>query len=117
MIMTHCTREHILVFLQRMILNLPLEMTWRPGMLYHLDVSDIKLEDHNAERVYRSISLIAASSESKCEKGGLSAVNDRPTSVTIWERFQLDGQLRNINDTEGYIEVSKGIYKTHPKWF
>lgn len=74
-------------FLTRMTFNLALATACRPGMVHNFEVSDIQIKTHKGEEVYRIRSRIATANASKCEKGGLAAVNDRPSSVTIWNDF------------------------------
>lgn len=58
-------------FLNRMIFNLAISTTCRPGMLYNLEAQDVRLEKPKGEEVYRIISFIATPNASKCEKGVL----------------------------------------------
>lgn len=104
-------------FLTRIIFNLALSTTWRPGMLHNIDISDIKTETHKGEQVYRIKSRIATANASKCEKGGLNAVNDKPSSVTIWRRFQLNGQLCIFDDIKEYLDMTSEIHQTNSKFF
>lgn len=52
-------------------------------MFYNLDLFDIKLKTRKGEKLGRNKSRIATHNASKCEKGGLAAVNEKPYSVTV----------------------------------
>lgn len=69
-------------------------------MLQNLDVSDETLENYIDESVYRMNRRILMPNASKCENGDVVAVYDKLSSVTIWERTQLDGKLCTYDDIE-----------------
>lgn len=84
----------------RLIFDFALSTTWYSGMLQNLDISDIPIQTHNGETFYKMKSAIAGGGASNCEKGGIAADNDKPRTVTVWGRYQLDGIIcifENIN--------------------
>lgn len=92
-----------------MIFNLLLAATWGPGMLYNLDVFDVTMEMQKDAPIYRIKRRIGTTSASTCEQDGLSAVNDKPSSVTIWKREQLDDVLCMYGDIEEYLHINVAI--------
>lgn len=86
-------------------------------MLYHLEVSDINLEDHEGENVYRLMRPIRSAGAGRCKKVGLPAVNDRTDYVEIWKRFRLNWNNCIFHDIDEHIEMTKDIRKTHPNVF
>lgn len=65
-------------FLNRMIFKFAILTTWKPGMLYNLDVSQATLMKEKSEDVYNIHTRIALSDSKKAAQGGLWAVNDKP---------------------------------------
>lgn len=76
----------------RIIFYVALATTWRPGQLYNLEISDIMKSKKCGEWVYQMKSEIGTTiGGSKFDQGGLKAVNDKPSCVTIWRQLQLNG--------------------------
>lgn len=93
-----------------MIFNIALVATWRPGMLYNHEVSQVKIVQHRGEDVYKVTSKIATPNASKTAQRGLRAVNDKLLSTTVW-RFQLDRKLCISENISEYLEMTEQEYK------
>lgn len=57
------------------------------------------------------------SGASKNQQGGLKAVNDKTSRVTIWRRHELEGKLCIFDDIEEYIAMTAAIHETIPNFF
>lgn len=86
-------------------------------MLYDLDISQVVLTKHMGDDVFKITSFIVAPVACKTTQGGLKNVNDNHSSVTIWKRLQLNGQLCIFEDIKEYIDMGEGIHRSRTKVF
>lgn len=70
-----------------------------------------------AEDVYKISSHIAASKACKKAQCGPKAVNDKPSSVTIWRRNKLNDKLCTFDDIKEYLKMTPEVMNTRQKVF
>lgn len=81
-------------FMTRLIYDIVLATTWRPGQLSNLEISDVTKTKKQGKCVYEVRSMIGTSTGfSKTEQEGIKAVSDKPSFVTIWLSGQLNGKI------------------------
>lgn len=85
--------------------------------LYSLEVSDIQLTKHRGHDVLKKTNRIATPTGSKTAQGGLRSVNDKPMTVTIWRKVQLDGRLCVFDDIMDYIAMTQDLHKAESLFF
>lgn len=91
------SKAHSLGSLTGTIFDITLVTMWRLGILYNLEVSQMKLLKENGEESFAH--------------GGLRAVNGKPLSITVWLTTPLEDNLCIFDDIMEYMEMTSDIHQ------
>lgn len=111
------SKDGPLRFFTRFIFNFAIATSWRPRILYTLDVSNVFLTKHRGTGIWRITNRIAIPNGSKTAQGGLSSLNYEPMTVTIRRKEQLDGTVFVFDDISEYIQMTTDPHKQKSKFF
>lgn len=111
-------------FQTRLIFGIAVVTAMRPTELYTLTMGQFKKTKLNGKHVWQTKSVIGSQQgASKTFNGGFRAAGDKPTTVCVWNRDLVDGNLNVYKDSDEYISArlnletgTERFLQCNPKW-
>lgn len=103
--------------LTRLIFEITLIPSWRPGTLYDLEVTRFILNKHRCVDVHKKTNRILTPNGSTTAQGDLISGHDEPMTVNIWRETQIDGRFCVSADISEYLQMIEKHHRYRQNFF